>query len=386
MRNRFCQPGKAVLALLFSMTLCYVAEAQPAPDALLQQTFESGPLLWRSIGDDAKVSLTHEAANVKTGGAALRFDYALTAGKLHALTLPTPTGIPLQARSLHFWIKADYATSLAVELQERQGGRYQAIFAAAPDTWQEVNLAPDDFVLSEDSDDPPDPDHKLDLDQAQAITLRDFKEFYMQSQNPEVVKLFQAQAGAHSLYLDDFVVSKTPLPPAFDLAASALKLDDFTRPQVGWIAVGAMRLSRANGLAFNKATPNLTDAPSLQADYRQVLGAVVGLAKRLPRGKLAGMARLRFDVASLKPATLLVQLETRSGAKYNAPVAVPGGGVTKAVNLPFTAFAPDTESKNPNERLDLDGAQQLLIVDVTGIISLTNQNSLRLNHLVATTP
>lgn len=372
------------MTLALGVALAPVARAQAAPDALLQETFESGAPLWRSVGDEAKVSLTHEAANVKTGGAALRFDYIVAAGKLHALFLPTPTGIPLQAHSFHFWIKADYATSLAVELQERGGGRYQAIFTVAPVSWQEVNLAPDDFILSGDSDDPPDPDHKLDLDQAQAITIRDLKEFYLQSQNPETVKLFQAQAGAHSLYLDDFVVSKTPLAPAFDLADGTLELDDFTRPQIAWIAVGALRLSHVIGLNLKNAAPKLTDPPALQADYRQVLGTVVGLAKRLPRGSLAGMARLQFNVASLKPATLLVQLEAKNGAKYNAPVVVPGGGVVKAVSLPFAAFTPELDSANHNARLDLAEAQQLLIVDITGIISLTNQNALRLSHLRAT--
>ena len=386
MRNRFRQLGKAVLALSLGVALSSVARAQPASDVLLQETFEDGTVLWRPVGDDAKVSLTHEAANVKNGGAALRFDYTVATGKLHALSLPTPTGIPLAAQALHFWIKADYATSLAVELQERGGGRYAAIFAVPPDVWQEVALAPSDFMLNEDSDDPPDADRKLDLDQVQAITIKDLKEFYLQAQNPEIVKLFQAQPGAHSLYVDDFVVSKTPLPPTFGFMDRALEIDNFARPQVGWIAVGAMRLSHASGLNLNNAAPQLGAASALQADYRQVLGTVVGLARRFPRGRLAGMTRLQFDVASLKPATLLVQLEGKSGAKYNAPVALPGGGVAKAINLPFAAFTPDLDSRNLDAPLDLGEAQQLLIVDITGIISLTNQNTLRLSHLRATLP
>ncbi|MBV9867372.1 MAG: hypothetical protein JO316_18600 [Abitibacteriaceae bacterium] len=352
------------------------AQSVKPPGTLLRQTFEGGDNLWRALGQNAKVSITREAANVKEGQAALRFDYPVEAGKLNALLLPTPGGVPLQSQSLRFWVKADYATNLVVALQERGGGRYIAIFAAPENSWQQVELTPADFILSEDVTDPKDPDNKLDLDQVQSIAIADFKELFAQAANADITKLFNVKSGPHTLYLDDFVVSSAPLADASNVPAGTVMLDAFTHPQLSWITLGDVRLAKTQD-----------KVPALQADYRQEPGRVVGFARRLPRWKLAGMAHLRFTITSAKPATLLVQMQAKDGSKYNYTLEMAGDSQTKEIDLPLADFKVAEDAKDAPDHVDLAQVQQLLILDTTGILGAVNQeNSLKISNLRATAP
>ncbi|WP_410969811.1 hypothetical protein, partial [Salmonella sp. SAL4450] len=75
--------------------------------------------------------------------------------------------------------------------------RYVAMFTLPAGKWQQVELAPADFVLSEDGNDPPDPDNKLDLERVEAFGIVDVGQMLAQADNPEIEKLLNIKRGPH---------------------------------------------------------------------------------------------------------------------------------------------------------------------------------------------
>jgi hypothetical protein len=100
---------------------------------------------------------------------------------------------------------------------------------------------------------------------------------------------------------------------------------------------------------------------------------------------LSGATKIAFDVASVRPAELIVQLEEVGGGKYNAQVSVEGGSTSKTRTLAFTEMKPADDSKDTNSKLDLDQVKQILILDMSGMINQVDQeNTLWLGNLKAT--
>ena len=111
-----------LLALAAGVTLAQ--QTPPAPAPLIHHTFETDPGEWIGLGATATVSLTQDADQVKSGKGALKFAYAANKGELNALILPVADGALTKMKSLHFWIRADYATVFAVSLRvSRRRGR-----------------------------------------------------------------------------------------------------------------------------------------------------------------------------------------------------------------------------------------------------------------------
>jgi hypothetical protein len=102
----------------------------------------------------------------------------------------------------------------------------------------------------------------------------------------------------------------------------------------------------------------------------------------LPKGALTGAAKLSFSAASQKPAKLIVQVEERGGGKYNTTVEVPGNADRAEINVNFADFKPAADSKDDNNKLDLDQISQFLIIDASGLIDNTDaDNILWINNL-----
>jgi hypothetical protein len=361
---------------LAMLALTAGAPAQPSLAPLVRHTFEDGGSGWIALGGSGKVAVTHEGVHVKEGKAALQFDYRIGKGEFTSLMLPVADGALAKAKSFRFWVQTDHTTPLIVLLQEAEGGRYAAIFTVPAGQWQSVELSPADFLRGEDRDDPKDPNNRLDLDQVAGIGLIDLGQFFAQIEEAGLADLLGVKTGPHTLYVDDLVVSEAALPEASSLGSGELRLDAFARPQLSWLAVGGVRLSPMSGQSLERR--------GLQADYQQAPGKIAGFARRLTCGKLDGMDRLAFDVASAKPAQLIVQLEELGGGKYNTMVTVPGESTLRNVSLKFSEFTPADDSKDDNSRLNLDQVNQVLILDVTGFLGATRQeNALRISNLRA---
>jgi hypothetical protein len=287
------------------------------------------------------------------------------------LTAGGPVPEMAQVKSFSFWIKTDYTAPIVLVLQEQNGGRYNYVFSAPKDVWQRVVVEPSEFMLSQDADDPKDPDNKLDVEQVEAFALADMSQIF--AQNEDLMKVLGVNPGPHTLYVDDLSVSAQA--PAGEPAVDGVTvLDTFAYPQPSWLGT--------SGVELNVAVDEGMKGRALKASYRHSPDKFVAIVRRLPRGKLAGTQWLSLGLSSLKPLTLAVQVEEQGGGKYNTTLTVPGALQPFDAKLEWKNFTPADDSQDDNNRLDLEQVNQLLILDATGFLEVANgPNTIWLSRL-----
>src|SRR5436190_4787621 len=107
---------RSIIGILPLLLLPTIALAQ-AP--VMRHDFEENVAGWTTFGGGGKVTVTHEAANIKEGKGALQLDYEINKDQMTALVLPAGDGTLSKMKSLKFWVKADYPTTLAIGIQEK---------------------------------------------------------------------------------------------------------------------------------------------------------------------------------------------------------------------------------------------------------------------------
>jgi hypothetical protein len=280
-----------------------------------------------------------------------------------------------KAKSISFWVKADRATPFAFTLQEKDGGRFSTVFAVQKDTWQRVEISTADLILDTGKDAPKVAIGRLDMDQVEGVALADMAQIFIQG-DPAFATALGITEGKRTLNMDDFTVLPSPLAPASTLKGGEGLLDTFARPQVGWVPVGDVKLARAAGKPL--------DGAGLQAEYHQAPAKFNGFIKFVSMGGLAGATKLAISAASLKPAKIVVQVEERGGGKYNTTIELPGNSGRADLTVSFADFKPAQDSKDDNNRLDLDQVTQVLFIDATGLLDNTDaDNTLWINGIRA---
>lgn len=360
------------LALVMVVPTARSQDQQP----IMRHTFEESDGGWSSLGMGGKVTITRDVGDPKVGKAALQFDYTLAKGSFDALILPTPDSVLGKAKSLRFWLKANTATTAIVSLTERGEGRYNTPIYLPKDAWQRVELSASDFVVGDGKDDPKDPNNRLDLEKVENIAIVDLGVFFAQSDDPLVATVFDVRPGPRTLYLADFVVSAEDLPETISSVNGDVRLDKFARPHLSWVGIGGVRLSRSEGKPL--------EGPGLQADYRRAKGKFLGVARGFQPGTIAQTEVLSFDVASVKLAILVVQVEETGGGKYNTSLQIPGDSAVQHIRLKFTDFKPAEGSQDAKAKVDAKQVKSILIMDVTAEASkMEEENTLWLNRLRA---
>jgi len=221
-------------------------------------------------------------------------------------------------------------------------------------------LSVSDFCLMEDAGDPKDPDGKLDLDQVEGVGIIDVGVMFAQLGNEQIVDMVGIKMGARKFFIDDFEASETPLPGGDSDVSTVKRLDTFNRPQPNWIRIGDIKVT--------VQTDPLIQGKGMKAEYKQNPGKAAGFFKRLTRGTLANTGALTFDIASVQPMKLVVQLEEKGGGKYNAMLEIAGGNVLKHMEIPYSTLKPADDSKDANGKFDPDMVVNLLILDATGML------------------
>lgn len=357
------------IAATFSAVIFAATIAQtPAPSApLLRETFDETDQGWTGMGPSAKISVTHDAANVKSGGGTLKFDYQVAKGELNAALKMVTEPISAKAKTARFWVKSDYNASLVLMVQEREpGGRYAAAFFAPAGKWQQVEIAFSDMVLSDGKDDPKDPDGKLDVDQIAAYGIVDMSQVFAQGDNPDLQKLLNIKSVAHTLYVDDFVIS-ADAQAAVAANPGTVVVDTYAGPQLSWTVAGQASASIATGKPL--------EGKSLQATYQVGPSSLMGLVRAVRPGALAGTKKISFSVAAAKATHLVVQVEETDGGKYNSTVEVAGGNAVQSVDLPFTGFTAGDDSKDTNGTLDVPLIKSITIIDMSGVMGGPEQSN-----------
>ena len=358
--------------VLFCLLLAAVAQAQPPiatnTDGIFD--FEDGRTIFSTLGEDGKMSLDTDPKNVKSGRASLRFDYNVAANKLNALLKTGQAGEAARIKSFRFWVKSDYATNFVMVLQEQDSGRFTALFHAPKNQWQRVELSLDDFELSSGADDPKDNNGKLDMDLVTAAAIADFKQIFSGTADENMKKLLGIKTGPHTFWLDDFEASKEALPPAPREPLGAVMLDDFVHPQLNWMMLGDMLIKRVTEAQLKEQGPAVSViGQGLQAEYRQQAGSLVGInqnisARLAQRYDRAAFCRCHRAAHGFADSTRRNQ---RRQIQYDSGTCPPTKSLPKCA-LCRCSFEPAEDSKDDNNRLDLEQVKQILFVDATGLL------------------
>jgi hypothetical protein len=367
----------ATVSLL--LAACAAITGAQTPHApLVSQTFKDSDGGWVAVGQTAKLTVSHESGIAQPDGGALKFDYNVGKGDFNAAYLQTQLDTWTKGKSFKFRIRADSNTMFAVALQEQDGGRYVAMIQVPKDTWQQIELSTSDFILAQDANDPKDPDGKLDMDRVTGLAISDVAQFLIAIDNPALASMFDIKQGSHTLYFDGFSIGTDPIPASTSSSGSTVQIETFAHPQLAWLSIGGMKLSRSEGKPLT--------GTAIRADYHQSPGKIALLNRPLPSWVLTGSKVLSFDVASVQPAKLLIQLEQYDGGKYNMMIDVPGGSTPQHRKLLLDGFARGDDSTDKDTKLHLALVKSMAVLDVTGLLDQADhENTLWLNHFLATT-
>ncbi len=340
----------ASLLALTSMT----SVAQPAP--LVTHDFEGTDHGWQAMGATGRVTLTTAEGTFKSGKSALKFEYLIEPGEMSALMLPLGDAAPTGMKSMAFWVKSPAPLALIVVLQEREGGRYQAIAAVPANRWQRVELALSDFALGRDKDDPKDPNNKLDIEKLEAVALADLGQMLAGMVDTDLTEMLGLRTGARAFYVDDITASTAALPVP-QAQPGELIIDAFVRPQVGWFVTGHVRADTTEGKPL--------EGKGMRMEYALSEGQIAAAMRSVPEGFLAKSDKLLMSMASAKATSVMVQVEETSGGKYNAIVALEGDQKLRKVTLPFSEFTVAEDSKDDSGKLDRAQIKQIIIADLS---------------------
>jgi hypothetical protein len=130
----------------------------------LLDSFESPLIRWAPLsvefGDALKINLFDAATAIdaqapeKGGKASLRFTYPRKAAKAHGLLRSTEKLEIGKARALELWLKTSADGTYIVNLEEKDGSRYdKTVELKAADGWTKLDVPFSDFVLANDSQD-----------------------------------------------------------------------------------------------------------------------------------------------------------------------------------------------------------------------------------------
>lgn len=312
------------------------------------------------MGGGGTIRAGQGSAEQRGGKASLAFDYEIQARKFSAAILATEPGSLAAMTQVHFWVKTDYPTSVAVVLSEKGGGNYTALFWSPGNMWQEARLEARDFALGERPNDPPDPDGKLDLDQVHGIGVADLGQLFGGAPlNPAMPIVTARNPGKHTLLINSFELLS-------DASAHGdkLSIDTFDSPQLNWSTPG--------GATFRLDTSRQhAPGPALEVSYGEVDHAIVFFMRTLPPEIPANATHMSFDIASEKPAQLVFALQLKGsgkgeGPRYNTSVEIRGGGKTDHRDLALSALTLDQNGPaDSGKEFSISRGKTLLIGDVS---------------------
>jgi hypothetical protein len=263
---------------------------------------------------------------VKTTDGITVLAYDLQPNQMSLAVLPAPPELA-QMQHLRFRVKTSHDTPLAVMLSEKKpgGGNYTALFWSSAGAWQQIDLTPADFAISDGPHDPVDPDGKLDLDAVEGVAVLDLAQFFLaQAEKPDMPIAIDRPTGARTLEIAGFQVISGE-------AARHTTIDAFDRGFLPWITMGGVKLQLAG-------RENPLGAPAMLAAITSSDGRFGLLLRRVSNLDLAKATRLTFDMASQNETTLAISLEMKNGQRFTQTIAPPGKREPFHVSLKLADF------------------------------------------------
>jgi hypothetical protein len=327
-----------------------------ADTALLRHTFESGTSGWIALG---------KGATLQAADRALVLDYSVGDG-IALAALPLLGADVSKMDAIRFWMKTDVPTGLAVIINEKKpGGDYTAICWSTGNTWQQVQLTPADFRLNAGPKDPVDPDGKLDLDAIQNMGVLDIRTIVAVKVDPGSPIVMESHEGKHSFSIREFEL----VTGSGAAAREKTTIDSFATPQLQWLTLGGVELK--------------PEGSGMRAVYQQVDDRSVAMVRQIAGVDLRAREGLAFDIASEKPAQLVLSFEElapgkQQGPRHNLEMEVPGGGKVEHREVLLSAF------DQGDGTIDLGKLKTFSILDTTGNFTHeTAKNSLWIGNIRA---
>jgi hypothetical protein len=368
-----------IVAASFLTLLLTVAAGTPLQDGVKKlDDFEGELTGWSAIkmvenvglapDESSKVAITHDAQHVKQGRGALAYTYEIGPDAFRALSIQRPKDFTGMA-SLHFWVKCTSATAIMVGLNETGGAAFQASVYCPSGSWQEVALNIDELTL----DDPKKkPEGKLDLDAVESFYLLDLGGF--------LVRMLPEIKGTRILWLDDVSFSSKPAPrttgPAKSSSGAPIHLvDNFESPLIRWMPVSFEMAETPRINIFDTPLSADAEAPagggkqSLKATYTRQAAKACGLIRNLEKVDLKKAKGLELSLKTSQDGTYLVNIEEKSGEKYQQVVQLKAADGWKSLSWPLTAFTMAQDSKHDNDKLDADQIKEISIADLTTLFA-----------------
>jgi hypothetical protein len=281
----------------------------------------------QNTGTNVNWSAMGQGTTVHFDQGLMTLSYELRSRQFGAALLPTPAALA-RVRRIRFRVKSDHDTALAVLLSEKKpgGGNYTSWFWSRAGAWQQIELAPEDFSVSDSPQDPVDADGKLDLDAVEGIVVLDLAQFLMQTpRNPDFPMAVTQPTGAHTILLENLELVETaawkkPEP-----------IDSFDRGFLQWLTLGGVDLKLS-------ATGNPLGKPAMQAVFQTSEGEFGVVVRRLANLDLSKATHLAFDIASGDECTLVISLEQKNGQRFTQTIYPPGARELFHVNLKLADF------------------------------------------------
>lgn len=276
------------------------------------------------------------------GGPALALNYLAVRTTTAGLTLGG-LSLPPDARRLQMEMRTSAPTSLAIDLHEEGGARYQAFYRLAAGGWQVVDMSLSDFWLAENS---VDQDGRLDPDQVRTMMVMDLANLPGQAGMALGLKDGPQEMDWRHIYLGPGAAT-----PRGRVAADRAALDDFWREPLALLPIGGPDL----------AVVDPGGRRELEVRYEfggnRWAGFLLGVA-HLPVERVAAVA---FRAHAEPPVSLHIVLEQRDGAKFEATIRAPAGAAQEIL-LPLRAFGCTAHGRGAGQALDMGEVRVLIIV------------------------
>jgi hypothetical protein len=339
-------------------------------------TFEAGLLGWAgykfgpagySADLEARVGVTDKAAQIKNGKGSLYYIYNVAPKTIGLLSLERP--LELQGmESINFSLKVDAPTIMAFALREKGGARYDTYFYCQANTWQDIAIDLDSLRLAADS---PDDNSRLDLDQVTGIYLADAAGMFIEASS--------GQDGTRILWLDDVEYSsKRVVPKNMALAppgaGAPIVIDSFEAGTIRWIPLllqiqPSLKIDIANGdLKLDRQTANDSGAKSLKATYKREKNAAPVWLHSLESIKLSGAQSLDLALRTAADGVFLVSLKEKDESRYEQVVELKAEDGWKKFSWPLASFKLAGDSRDENDRLDINNVEEITIADLTAVL------------------
>jgi hypothetical protein len=317
------------MKLLFLIVIgCGVCQAQDS-GTLINHTFEDGVSGWHTINGATVTTAVDQDRH------SLVFEYNLDADRIAFVGLETKKGVA-GLGGLRFKVKADYDTSLLVNLTEPKPGLGRNTYVTVRGgRWEQFDLKVSDFGPGDNPGDPLDLGPPLDLNRVQGFGISDAAYTYRKP-GSNLARTFgiEAPTGKHTLLMQDFQALKGngDLPQQM----TSVAIDRFDRGMLQWILFGKARWSLVDSSPLTAPALELTSTSEHPAQP-------VAVYRRMTSFDLEGTDGVEFDVAASQPSAVIASIGVRTPDGIRNDIAAPLVPVTGSrtpvhIRLPYEKF------------------------------------------------